>query len=94
MIAGPDTVAPGASPLRQCTSAGTNPVPENHTSRGRTPDGTAWIRRRAAEARDMVQLYLVLPRDVAGVDVGVIVKRGDPHCHPIPAPADRAPCCA
>lgn len=38
------------------------------TSQGRTPDGTAWIRRRAAEARDMVQLYLVLPRDVAGLD--------------------------
>lgn len=38
------------------------------TSRGGTPDGTAWIRRRAAEARDMVSLYLVLPRDAAGAD--------------------------
>jgi hypothetical protein len=37
-------------------------------ARGQLPGTAAAIRRRAQEAREMVQLYLVLPRDVAGVD--------------------------
>ncbi len=38
------------------------------TARGQLPGTAAALRRRAQEAREMAQLYLVLPRDVAGID--------------------------